>query len=71
MRLKPTQLRAVVDAVRVALAEERDARQIEAMLDHRFGIEPLARCRGAAHENPHIDNCMTCAPRWGWTGEKV
>ena len=22
-------------------------------------------CTGAAHSNPHIDNCMCCAPRWG------
>jgi hypothetical protein len=26
----------------------------------------LVPCPGAAHENPHIDNCATCAPRWGW-----
>ncbi len=23
-------------------------------------------CDGAAHDNPHIDNCLRCAPRWGW-----
>lgn len=22
-------------------------------------------CPGEAHSNPYIDNCMTCAPRWG------
>ena len=22
-------------------------------------------CTGDAHSNPHIDNCMICAPRWG------
>ena len=26
----------------------------------------LVVCAGAAHDNPHIDNCMQCAPRWGW-----
>lgn len=25
----------------------------------------LVKCPGEAHENPHIDNCMLCAPRWG------
>lgn len=23
-------------------------------------------CPGEAHENPYIDNCMICAPRWGY-----
>jgi len=26
----------------------------------------LIPCDGGAHSNPHIDNCMKCAPRWGW-----
>lgn len=26
----------------------------------------LVPCTGAAHSNPHIDNCGICAPRWGW-----
>jgi hypothetical protein len=26
----------------------------------------LIPCDGAAHSNPHIDNCLSCAPRWGW-----
>ena len=26
----------------------------------------LIPCDGAAHSNPHIDNCSLCAPRWGW-----
>lgn len=25
----------------------------------------LVPCTGEAHSNPFIDNCMTCAPRWG------
>lgn len=28
-----------------------------------YRLEP---CPGAAHSNPHIDNCMLCAPLWGW-----
>jgi hypothetical protein len=23
------------------------------------------KCPGEAHENPHIDNCGICAPKWG------
>jgi hypothetical protein len=26
----------------------------------------LIPCTGPAHSNAHIDNCMDCAPRWGW-----
>lgn len=26
----------------------------------------LVKCDGEAHSNPMIDNCMGCAPRWGW-----
>lgn len=25
----------------------------------------LVPCTGEAHSNPHIDNCMQCAPFWG------
>jgi hypothetical protein len=35
------------------------------------GLPPLGVCRGEAHENPYIDNCMCCAPRWGLVGKKV
>lgn len=24
------------------------------------------RCEGEAHSNAHIDNCMQCAPHWGY-----
>lgn len=26
----------------------------------------MIRCTGAAHSNPYIDNCLACAPMWGW-----
>lgn len=26
----------------------------------------LVACNGEAHSNGYIDNCMLCAPRWGW-----
>jgi hypothetical protein len=31
----------------------------------------LVRCTGEAHNNPHIDNCGQCAPRWGWREVKL
>ena len=35
------------------------------------GIPPLKPCDGEAHSNAHIDNCVTCAPRWGYVGPEV
>ena len=29
----------------------------------------LVPCPGAAHSNPHIDNCSICAPKWGQVAE--
>jgi hypothetical protein len=34
-------------------------------------IPPLELCPGEAHSNPHIDNCGSCAPRWGLVGPEV
>jgi len=50
------------------LADRRTPEAIEAWLSIQHGIEPLQPCNGEAHSNPHIDNCGTCAPRWGWLG---
>jgi len=36
----------------------------------RYGLDPLEECGGEAHSNAHIDNCMRCAPRWGFVGKK-
>jgi hypothetical protein len=30
-------------------------------------LAPLEKCE---HE-PHTDNCLACAPRWGWRGPKA
>lgn len=35
------------------------------------GVPELTPCHGEAHKNPHIDNCTSCAPRWGWIGQEV
>jgi len=46
----------------------RQARQL-ATTPHRGYCRDgfkLVQCDGEAHDNPHIDNCMQCAPRWGW-----
>lgn len=29
----------------------------------RLGL--LVACHGEAHDNPYIDHCLVCAPRWG------
>ena len=28
------------------------------------GIPVMVKCTGAAHSNPHIDNCIVCMPYW-------
>lgn len=30
----------------------------------RFAVKQT--CEGEAHSNAHIDNCMMCAPYWGY-----
>lgn len=59
-----------LDYVREALARRMSPEHIERTLRQRFGLEPFESCPGQAHENPHIDNCTTCMPRWGVIGER-
>jgi hypothetical protein len=40
------------------------------MLLESAGMSPLTACGGEAHSNAFIDNCMRCAPRWGFVGKK-
>jgi hypothetical protein len=41
-------------------------------LVERAGLTPLQPCHSEAQSNPmHHDNCMACAPRWGFTGPMV
>jgi hypothetical protein len=61
----------MIDAIRVALACGVTPKSIELLLQREYQVEPLAACPGMAHSNPHVDNCLICAPRWGWTGEEV
>ena len=62
----------VIDTRDMVIENERltfnQARQA-ACLPHRTYCRDgykLVPCDGEAHENPHIDNCSQCAPRWGW-----
>lgn len=38
-----------------------------------YGIDPLVPCSAQAHQpgGGYIDNCMCCAPRWGFTGSTL
>lgn len=63
----------MVDKIRVAMMHS-DAVTALRLIRHEFevkGIPDLEVCTGNAHSDPHIDNCGACAPRWGWTGERV
>jgi hypothetical protein len=71
MKIKRSEAALLIDKVRVMLADRASPETIEDMLMDRYGIPPLKPCTGEAHSNPFIDNCMCCAPRWGWQGEEV
>lgn len=49
------------------VVENAEANELLSTLD-QF---PLEECTGEAHSSAHIDNCMACAPRWGWVGATV
>lgn len=75
--MKRSRAAEFIDDVREIVAEGlRDSpnHPIVQMLAHlvheRYYLEPLQPCTGEAHNNPYIDNCGVCAPRWGWAGEK-
>ncbi len=65
-KLKPTEMLKVIDKVRTMLANRLAPDHIEQVLFEQCGIAPLVKCEGEAHSNAYIDNCMQCAPRWGW-----
>ena len=60
-----------LDFIRTALANRISPEKLEQELQHRFGIVPLQHCDGEAHSNAYIDNCMVCAPRWGFIGDII
>lgn len=71
MKLRRSRAAKLLDEIRSLLAARNSPETIETILARQYGIEPLRECESEAHRNPHIDNCGTCAPRWGWVGEKV
>ena len=78
--MRRKQATALIDEIRTLAAEAQRVAEVPAgqvhtgllanlveLLEHR-GLKPLEPCGGEAHSNPFIDNCMRCAPRWGWVG---
>lgn len=59
------------DKLREKLADGWSGPDISAWLEKDYGILPLRECGGVAHKNGRADNCGACAPRWGFTGNKV
>lgn len=75
INLTRTQAAKLIEELREKIAgmrsESLEDKGALIMILAKRGIEPLRQCEGDAHSNPHIDNCMRCAPRWGWLGSKV
>jgi hypothetical protein len=71
MKISRSRAADIIENVRVMIAIGLTSADISRLLKEKYDIAPLERCEGSAHSNPHIDNCLQCAPRWGWTGEKV
>src|ERR1700722_7957428 len=61
----------ILQDIRDALCERKPPEEIEQMLKDVYDIDPIRKCEGEAHANPFIDNCMVCAPRWGFAGVHV
>lgn len=57
--------------VRRMLAERKRAAAIEKMLAEKYGVPPLTKCPGEAHQNIHQDHCGICMPHWGLVGDFV
>ncbi len=69
--MKRSKAEDVLDYVRSALALKIPHERIEHKLMSQYGVEPMVTCDGEAHQNPYIDHCHHCAPRWGVKGTKV
>lgn len=61
----------IIEQVRTMVAKRRSPMTIERILKEKFGVEPLQKCEGDAHSNPHADSCAVCDPRWGYTGPRL
>lgn len=71
IKMPRSKVAGMLDKVRQWLAEGVDAHEIERRMAMNFSVEPLQPCDGEAHSNAHIDNCMCCAPRWGFVGPAI
>lgn len=79
IRIGRTEAAELIEALRVMIAERVPHEAMERLLSRESGngsgcrsvIPPLRPCNGGAHSDPFIDNCLSCAPRWGWTGGRV
>lgn len=81
--IRRSEAAAIIEGIRVLLAQGTPPKRIEAWLAHELHglhagvahagppLPPLKPCPGGAHSNPYIDNCSTCAPRWGLVGPTV
>lgn len=80
--LTRTQAARVIERLRTAIAESHASHGhggdghirydylARILRDETGGAVPdLSRCEGEHHA--YVDNCMTCAPRWGWVGPEV
>lgn len=67
--MKRSQAAELIDDLRKIGAWDDAPAAVLALLD-KYHLEPLKRCTGEAHSNAFIDNCMVCAPRWGFVGAK-
>lgn len=71
--MKRSQAAALIDQLReMAALPDRTYTATElGDLLAQFNVAPLKVCTGEAHSNAFIDNCMVCAPRWGFVGPAV
>jgi hypothetical protein len=54
-----------------ALKRKIESLAIGDVFKHRGIMYRIVTCDGEAHSNPHIDNCMSCAPLWGRRVERA
>lgn len=85
MNLKRKEAARLIEQIAIAVAgyksrhgsyQEQAARGealanlIEAALAAKH-VKLPEECHGEAHSNAYIDNCMVCAPEWGWILDKI
>ena len=63
MKIKRSKAAEILNELRVMIFRK----QFDLLEHYLHGqdISVVKECTGEAHNNPHIDNCMICMPRWG------